>query len=175
MGGEGLVVASESDGRLFKWKHAGEELGKVPERLAKAVRELRTWAGDSRRAKLLPTCLVAGFERALHFASTKPRVGGPTKSKEKKAKDSRIEKAVDREAVAAWESTLTKYNDLDAIFANGVEDKTSLEEEFLAQIAADLVKDYGADAEDARQRATRIVKAEMGAAWGAWNRTRKTK
>merc|ERR1712083_617088 len=108
--GEGLVVASEADGRLFKWKHAGESLGKVPERLAKAVGELRTWAGDGRRARLLPPGLVAGFERVLHVASTKPRVGGPTKSKEKTEKEIKKEKAVDREAVAAWESTLTKYN-----------------------------------------------------------------
>lgn len=128
--GEGLVVASEADGRLFKWKHAGEGLGKVPERLAEAVSALHKWAGDGRRARLLPPGLVEAFELLLHVASTKPRVGGETKAKAKDDQQGKKEKAVDGEALEAWVSTLTKYDALDAVFAKGPEAKASLEAEF---------------------------------------------
>merc|ERR1712232_1046382 len=59
--GEGLVIASEADGRLFKWKHAGEELGKVPEQLSEAVKVLQGLTES--QAKLLPPGLLEIFER----------------------------------------------------------------------------------------------------------------
>merc|ERR1712139_80128 len=82
--GEGLVVASEADGKLFKWKHAGEELGKVPEKLEEAVRELRRLRdGSEVRTGLLPPDLgdlLEVFDILLRVATTKV---GAAKSVEK--------------------------------------------------------------------------------------------
>merc|ERR1712100_515538 len=70
--GEGLVVASELDGRLFKWKQSGENLGKVPEQLQKVVTALRALKG-SPKMNILPPNLLEIFERLL-LVATKPQV-----------------------------------------------------------------------------------------------------
>jgi len=69
--GEGLVVASDADGKLFKWKHAGEELGNIPAQMAKVVAIIRNLAG-SNQAECLPPGMLEFFERLLLVATTKP-------------------------------------------------------------------------------------------------------
>lgn len=166
--GEGLVVASEADARLFKWKHAGEGLGKVPEKLAKATAELQKWANSS-QASLLPPGLVQAFERLRLVAQTQPKPSGSSKEKaEKVEKKGKKGQATDAEALAAWESTLTKYDSLEALFAKGPEAKVALEMELIAQITADLEKDYEVESRTAQQRAMQMVKSEVGRAYGMW-------
>jgi hypothetical protein len=118
--GEGLVVASEADGKLFKWKHAGEELGKVPDKLEEAVRELRRLRNGSEiRTGLLPAGLLEDllevFDLLLRVATTKV---GAAKSVEKikpKAKPAK-EELQDTEAIAVFESAHKKIDLLDVYF-----------------------------------------------------------
>jgi len=165
--GEGLVVASEADGRLFKWKHGGEELGKVPEQLHEAVEVLRSVAGTP-TAELLPPGLLEVFERLLLVASTKP--AEPAGSAAPKANAKAGGAKGDSEAVAAWESALTKFDSLDSVFERGQEAQKLMQVELIEQVAKDLVKDYGASEKDSHQRAKRIVLTEMGKQFGIWKK-----
>lgn len=160
---EGLVVATEEDGSLFKWKQAGEELGKVPEQLAEAVAQLGQLAGTPRAAALLPEGLLGVFERLLLVATTKPQGTQNAASSEPKK-----EREEDTEALAVWHSALTKFECLEEAFQKGAQAKAS--QEFIEQVARDLVKDYAADEKAAQQRATRIVRSEVGKLYGAWRR-----
>lgn len=165
--GEGLVVASEADGRLFKWKHGGEELGKNPGQLAEAVAMLNEISHSDHAARFLPTGLLQVFEKLLQVATTKPpSLESPADStKQKKEKD------FDTEALAVWESALTKYDALDEVFGRGAAARTAREVELVEQMTQDLIKDYGACEKLARQRAAKVVKVEMGKSFGRWKKT----
>lgn len=168
--GEGLVIASEADGRLFKWKHAGEELGNVPTELAEAVETVRSIAG-SPEIHLFPEGLLEVLERLLLVATTKPAnpsVTGPD------AKDKKTSQG-DTQAMAVWESTLTKFDCLESVFERGKEAMKLMQDELMEQVAKDLVKDYGVSEKDARQRAARVVQKEMGQQFGKWKRTSQSK
>jgi len=164
--GEGLVVASEADGRLFKWKHSGEDLGKVPEQLAEAVQKLRSLAG-SPEAEKIPPGLLEVFERLLLVGTTTPTLAAAKHSSEAKPK---VGKQEDADALAVWTSALTKFDILEAAFAKGAEAKVCLEKELIEQVARDLEKDYGDTEKDARQRAMRVVQKEMGKRFGIWKK-----
>lgn len=164
--GEGLVIASEADGRFFKWKHAGEELGNVPTQLEEAVETLRKIAG-SPEAHLFPEGLLEVLERLLLVAITKPTnpsFAGPN-AKDKKAS------LGDTEAMAVWESTLTKFDCLESVFERGKEAMKRMQDELMEQVAKDLVKDYGVSEKEAQQRATRVVQKEVGQQFGKWKKT----
>merc|ERR1712048_1076540 len=162
--GEGLVIASEADGRLFKWKHAGEMLGNVPDQLAEAVEFLRSIEG-SPQAELLPAGLLEIFERLLLVATTKPAEPPTAVAKAK------VGLQVDTETIAVWESTLTKFDCLESVFERGDEARTILQAELTEQVTSDLVKDYGACEKDARQRAKKFVGMEMGKGFGVWRKS----
>jgi len=162
--GEGLVVASDADGRLFKWKHAGEELGKVPDQLAEGVEVLRSLVA-SPQADLLPQGLLDIFERLLLVATTKPVAIAAAVKKPKNGPQ------VDNEGIAVWESALTKFDCLESVFENGQEAQKLMQAQLIDQVAKDLVKDYGASEKDARLRAKRIVMTEMGKRFGIWKKS----
>lgn len=166
--GEGLVVASEADGRLFKWKNGGEDLGKVPEQLHEAVEVLRSIACTP-KVELLPPGLLEVFERLLLVATTKPCEPAASAATKAKAKGDNVKG--DTEAAAAWESALTKFDCLDSVFERGQEAQKLMQVELMEQVAKDLVKDYGASDKDAQQRAKRIVGVEMGKRFGVWKKT----
>mmetsp|Transcript_30357 Transcript_30357/g.66460 ORF Transcript_30357/g.66460 Transcript_30357/m.66460 type:complete len:416 (+) Transcript_30357:65-1312(+) len=153
---EGLVVCSEADGTLFKWKHGGEELGKVPEQLESTVRQLRE-LGD---CQLLPESILAICERLLLVATTRPQNN----------KLPKVVKEEDTEALAVWESSLTKYDSLEEVFQRGPEAKAARESELIRQVAMDLVKDYGATEEAAQKRAVQVVRAQVGRSFSAWRK-----
>merc|ERR1719251_547426 len=69
--GEGLVIASETDGRLFKFKHGGEEVGNVPAQLTQLVETLRGLQGTP-KASLFPESLLQVLEVLLQVAMKKP-------------------------------------------------------------------------------------------------------
>lgn len=161
--GEGLVVVSEADGTLFKWKHAGEELGKVPDELEEAVKMLRGVAA-SPQAELLPPGLLDVFERLLLVATTKPAEQDVVAPKAKP-------KSGDPDAVAVWESALTKFDCLESVFERGQEAQKLMQAELSEQVAKDLVKDYGVKEKDAQQRAKRVVVIEMGKRFGTWKKS----
>lgn len=164
--GEGFVVSSEADGKLFKWKHAGEDLGKVPEQLAKAVEALGGFAG-SHQIECLPSGLLEVFERLLLVATTNP-TGAIAPAETEKKKDCMPH--IDAEANAVWDSALTKYDDLDSFFGKGREALKFLQAELIEQVAKDLVKDYGATEQDANQRAKKVVMMETGKRLGIWKK-----
>ena len=47
------------------------------------------------------------------------------------------------DALAAWSSTLTKFDTLEATFSKGLEAKMALEGTLIEQVALDLETDYG--------------------------------
>eukprot|EP00928_Gymnodinium_smaydae_P016884 TRINITY_DN1639_c0_g1_i2.p1 TRINITY_DN1639_c0_g1~~TRINITY_DN1639_c0_g1_i2.p1 ORF type:complete len:420 (-),score=110.19 TRINITY_DN1639_c0_g1_i2:155-1414(-) len=157
--GEGFVVCSEADGRLFKWKHAGEELGKVPDQLGQVVQQLR--ALDD-KIKLLPADVLPAFERLLQVATTKPTEVVVN------AAPSKTSKEEDTAALAVWHSTLTKFEALEEVFERGGKAMASLQQEMIEQMWQDLVKDYGVKEKEAKQRATKVVRSETGKTFGAW-------
>eukprot|EP00927_Polykrikos_kofoidii_P038871 TRINITY_DN33312_c0_g1_i1.p1 TRINITY_DN33312_c0_g1~~TRINITY_DN33312_c0_g1_i1.p1 ORF type:complete len:439 (+),score=93.20 TRINITY_DN33312_c0_g1_i1:63-1319(+) len=156
---EGLVVASEADGTLLKWKHAGEELGKVPELLNEIVCQLRKIGS----CQLLPEGTLEVCERLLLVATTKPH----DSIVEKKAKPVKGE---DTEALAVWESALTKFDTLEEVFDRGAQAKQLREAELIEQVAWDLIADYGVADEEAQQRATKVVRREVGKSFGIWRK-----
>merc|ERR1712129_142672 len=160
MGGEGLVISSEADGTLFKWKHGGEELGKVPEQLDAIVRQLRQ-LGDN---QCLPDALLEVCERLLLVATTKPQTGKLPKVKKASGEDA--------EAIAVFESALTKYDVLEAVFEKGKEAMAARQSGLIEQVSKDLVKDYAAVEAEALKRATKVVRSQVGAQFGAWCRSR---
>jgi hypothetical protein len=168
--GEGLVVASGTNGKLFKWKHAGEELGKVPELLAEAVDALRGITA-SPQAGLLPEGLLHIFERLLLVATTKPAkpVAGNVVDKPDTKKNKGGSQG-DNEAIAVWESALTKFDCLESCFERGEDAKRLMQAELIDQVASDLVKDYGVEEKGAQQRAKRVVLTEMGKRFGIWKK-----
>merc|ERR1712007_307220 len=151
----------------FKWKHAGEELGKVPDRLAEAVKQLRELV-DSKQMEMLPEGLLGVFERLLLVATTKPQVAEVATSQPKQAKES------DAEALAVFHSALTKFDALEEVFERGAHAKAAREGELIEQIQRDLVKDYGLDEKAARQRATKVVRSEVGKVFGVWKRAQSS-
>jgi len=164
--GEGLVLASEADGTLFKWKHGGEDLGKVPEQLLEAVEALRSFAG-SPQAGLFPSGLLDVFERLLLVSNTKP---AEPASAAPKAKAKSGGSHGDSEALAVWESALTKFDCLESVFERGQDVQKLMQAELIEQVTKDLVKDYGSTEKDALLRAKRVVTTEMGKRFGIWKK-----
>jgi len=163
--GEGLVVASEADGRLFKWKQGGEDLGRVPEQLLEIVVALRDLAG-SPKAGLFPPGLLDVFERLLLVSNTKPvePVAAAPKAKGCGPKG-------DAEALAVWESALTKFDCLESVFERGQDAQKLMQAKLTEQVAMDLEKDYASTKKDAQLRAKRVVMVEMGKRFGIWKKT----
>lgn len=155
--GEGLVVASEVDGRLFKLKHGGEELGNMPELLQQAC---ETLGALEMRA---PSGMLEVFDGLRALATAKPIAQAATEPNAPKSA------AVDNEALMALESALTKFETLDEVFAKGQKAKALREKELIAEVARDLQKDYGDD-KTGVQRATKVVMRIVGARFGAWKR-----
>jgi len=154
---EGLVISSEADGKLFKWKHGGEELGNVPQQLDTIVRQLQQ-LGDN---QLLPEGLLEVCERLLLVATTKPSKNKP---KTKKAIGE------DAEGLAVFDSALTKFDVLEVVFEQGKEAMAAQQSELIEQVTKDLVKDYAAVEDEALKRATKVVRSQVGARFGAWGR-----
>jgi hypothetical protein len=73
--GEGMVVASSFDGRMFKLKHGGEECGKVPDRVSELI-DILIKANDEKDNELIAlleslfAVLKAG--RGMKFEEKKP-------------------------------------------------------------------------------------------------------
>lgn len=170
---EGLVLASAMDGRLFKWKNAGEELGKVPDQLRGAVERLQALSGRP-DAQLLLRGLLEVFERLLFVATLKPKEADKLAAGSKPGKAPAEAEARRAEARAVWESALTKFDDLEAVFAQGAQARQVLEEQLIKQISSDLTKDYGAGEKDAVQRATATVRSEVGKRFGTWKKSQSS-
>jgi hypothetical protein len=164
---EGLVLASATDGRFFKWKNAGEELGKVPDQLRETVARLLALS-ERPDAQLLLRGLLEVFERLLLVATPKPKEAGKLSKPGKAPAEAEARRA---EARAVWESALTKFDDLEAVFAQGAQARQVLEEQLIKQISSDLAKDYGAGEKDAVQRATATVRSEVGKRFGTWKKS----
>lgn len=156
--GEGIVVASEADGRLFKWKQASETSTMLTARLAEAVAGVRALK-HAAQAKL-PTGIVEVLELLLR-ATVKSEI--ITKRSPKA-----VVQALDPDAQAALESALTKC-DLEAAFSNGT--RAEIAEELVVQVAADLVKEYEVESAEAKLRATQVVRREVGRLLGIWMKT----
>eukprot|EP00933_Yihiella_yeosuensis_P024700 TRINITY_DN19144_c0_g1_i1.p1 TRINITY_DN19144_c0_g1~~TRINITY_DN19144_c0_g1_i1.p1 ORF type:complete len:434 (+),score=122.22 TRINITY_DN19144_c0_g1_i1:78-1379(+) len=158
--GEGLVVVSEADGTLFKLKHGGEELGKVPEQLAELVQDLKLLA--ARPSMQLPANLLEMCE-VVHLIATTvpagknaPKVPNVQKDKE------------DSDALAVFESALTKFDDVDSIFEKGGGAKSSFEKDLIEQVTKDLIKDYACSEKDAENRSKKMVKTQLGRRFHLW-------
>jgi len=162
--GEGLVVASE-DGKLFKLKHGGEELGKVPDQLAELVSVLEQL--PSSQFAELPEGILEACKGLLLIVNTKPCVK-PKVEKVRKVQEE------DTEALAAYMSALTKFNDLHSFFQKGAKAKSTMEQELSDQVAHDLVKDYGADVESAKKRSMKIVRQQVGREFGVWKKSQES-
>jgi len=156
--GEGIVVASEADGRLFKWKQAAETSTVLPARLAEAVAGVRALK-HAAQAKL-PTGIVEMLELLLR-ATVKSEI--IAKRPPKAAVQS-----IDPDAQAALASALTKC-DLEAAFSSG--NRAKLADELVVEVAADLVKEYEVESTEATLRATQVVKREVGRRLGIWMKT----
>ena len=73
--GEGMVIASSYDGRMFKLKHGGEECGKVPDRVSELIDILKNNADEKDNELIvlleyLFSVLKAG--RGMNFEEKKP-------------------------------------------------------------------------------------------------------
>jgi hypothetical protein len=158
-------VVSEADGRFFKLKHGGEELGRVPEQVQEVVDALSRLQDH----ELLPPGLLEVFQNLLQVVrNTKPPREEATRQKAAKRKQQQ-----DTEAFAVFESALTKIDHLDSIFGRGAEAKTAVEHLLVEQVAVDLVKDYNCNEETARQRAVNIVKMSVGRRFGEWKKMQR--
>lgn len=125
------------------------------------MRKLRV-LGDCR---LLPEGLLEVCERLLLVATAKPKDGKP----EKGAKEAK-QPAEDAEALAVWESALTKFEALEEVFQRGKRAMEARQSELIEQVAQDLVKDHGADEGEALKRATKVVRSQVGRSFGAWRK-----
>merc|ERR1719401_2577594 len=96
-------------------------------------------------ARLLPRGLLEVFERLLFVATAKPKEASKPAAGSKPEKAQAEAEARRAEARAVWESALTKFDDLEAVFAQGAQARQVLEEQLIEQISGDLAKDYGAD------------------------------
>ena len=162
--GEGLVVCSEPGAKLTKWKHGGEEAGQTPAMLAEAVELLRGLQGNT----MLPSGLLEICER-LQLVATSG--AGPKKTKAERMKEKQQMKAkADKDALAVWSSTLTKFDTLEATFSKGLEAKAVLEGKLIDQVALDLENDYGYESSKSRALAASVVKRETGKRYGQWKR-----
>jgi len=160
--GEGLVIASEADGRLFKFKHGGEELGNVPAQLTELVEKLRGLEGTP-KAVVLPESLLQVLEVMLQVVLKKPP------QPEKQAKQGQASKPTeDLECMAVLDSALTKFDCLEEVFVRGPDAKKAREAELIDQVSRDLVKDYGVAEKEALQRAKKVVLRVVGARFGSW-------
>lgn len=158
--GEGLVVASESDGKLFKWKHASQDTCQTGWRMAEAKETLRGIAGTP-QAERLPPGLLDIFERLYATATVAP-TGARPEAKDKSGS------RVDIEAVAVWERALTKIDSLESAFEQGEQVRKVLQAELIDAVASDLVEEYCANEIGAKKRAERVVSSEMGKRLSEW-------
>merc|ERR1719253_1084617 len=114
--------------------------------------------------ELLPPGLLEVFERLLLVATSKPAEQDVVVPKAKP-------KSGDPDAMAVWESALTKFDCLESVFERGLEVQKLIQAELSEQVAKDLMKDYGAKEKDAQQRAKRLVATEMGKRFGMWKKS----
>jgi len=162
--GEGVVVASAATGRLFKFKHGGEELGKVPDQLEELLTKLHSLPEEKRASMLCPGLVDAAA--ALHAVATFKPQGVKAKKEPKEPQ----EKKDDDEARVAFDSALTKFDVLEDVFARGADAKTKIMKDLVEQVEADLVKDYGVKAGEAQQRAKKAVARYVGIRFGEWKK-----
>merc|ERR1712187_102764 len=110
------------------------------------------------RRELLEIC------QAVHLiVTTKPKSNErPTKEAEAKRPDE------DREAMAAYQSALTKYDDLSATFQRGAQARDKIQKELLEEVFRDLVKDYHVVEDIALKRANKMVRQQVGKSYAAW-------
>lgn len=165
--GEGLVVASEADGRLFKLKHGGENLGRVPEQLGDLVEGLRR-LGAARREAALPAGLLEACETLLLVATTRPAEPERPKAPSTKAGPRTPQ---DPQALAAFESALTKDTALEEVFAQGKRATGQRTREIVEQVVRDLVKE-GEDTSAATTRAWRMVGFMVTMRHDSWKNAR---
>ena len=157
-------MCSEPGAKLTKWKHGGEEAGQTPAMLAEAVELLCGLQGNT----MLPSGLLEICER-LQLVATSG--AGPKKTKADRMKEKQQMKAkADKDALAVWSSTLTKFDTLEATFSKGLKAKAVLEGKLIDQVALDLENDYGYESSKSRALAASVVKRETGKRYGQWKR-----
>ena len=165
--GEGIVVSSEADGRLFKLKHADENIGQVPQLLQTLVSLLKRHVGTPQE-KHLPTGILEVCEQLLEIATSKPITVAPEISG--KRAPTPLVADTDAEASAAYESALTKFDDLSAAFAKGAEAMKQVQQLIIQQVCQDLEIDYSLDPATALRRARKFTLAAIGQAYGSWKK-----
>jgi len=99
--GEGMVVASALNGRMFKVKHGGEDCGNVPDKLYDGIEMLEKCPEMDKELDV--------FKNLQKIIKCKHKVV----EKEKPKPKAKTPAAVDEEATKAWESALTKEDSLD--------------------------------------------------------------
>jgi hypothetical protein len=155
--GEGLVIALEDCGSLFKWKNSAEELGNVPDQLREAVTIIQALTPDS--AKHLPPGVLQALEVLLLTSTAPTAVCQKGSAKQKKQQGKGDE---DADAFAAYTSALTKVDCPGDIFALGKQAMSTLQQSLIEDVSADLLKDFGADVVKAKKRATAMVNSQIG-------------
>jgi len=166
--GEGLVIALEGDGSLFKWKNYHEELGKVPDLLREAVTRIQALAHGSAGAKLISAGMLLALESLL-LTSTAPVCQNDTQQRKKQQlKES---KADDVEAFAAFTSALTKVDCPEDIFARGKAALAALQQSLIDDVTSDLIKDFGVADSAAKKRALAMVRSQIGKSYADWMRS----
>jgi len=168
--GEGLVIALEDGGSLFKWKNSTEELGNVPDRLREAVTAIQALNPDA--AKRLPSGVLEALE-VLLLTSTAPIPvcqKGFAKQKKQQGKGDEGKGDQDPEAFAAYTSALTKVDCPEDVFARGKQAMSTLQQSLIEDVSADLMKDFGADEVKAKKRATAMVNSQIGRRYGEFCR-----
>lgn len=163
--GEGLVIALEDSGSLFKWKSSTEELGNVPDQLREAVTIIQALTPDA--AKRLPSGVLEALEMLLLTSTAPTRVCPKGSAKQKKQQGKGDE---DAEAFAAFTSALTKVDCLEDVFALGKQAMSTMQQSLIEDVSADLVKDFGADELKAKRRANAMVNSQIGRRYGEFCR-----
>jgi len=154
--GEGMVVASSLNGRMFKVKHGGEDCGLVPDKLYDGVEMLEKAPEMEKELEVFRA--LQKIIKARHIEPVKVKV-------EPKAK---APAAVDEDAQKAWDSALTKEDTLEDQFKRG--EKVALTKRMVNQVKEDLVKDFGVDEKAATGRANKFVNATIGKLFGEWKK-----
>jgi hypothetical protein len=169
---EGVVVASEFDGTLFKLKHGSEKLGKVPEQLQEIVHTLRRFNGTHLQdiaRRMLPAGILEVCEVLLEIATAKVQTSASRVDNANRNPESG--KGADAEVAAAYESALTKVDDLFSTFSSGGHvAKAAAEQVIIEHVAADLEYEGICEKPEALRRATNFTLASVGKAYGEWKR-----
>jgi len=154
--GEGFVVASAHNGRMFKVKHGGEDCGSVPDKIQDCLEWLEKQETMDKELEVIQVLqkIIRSKHKVIEKKKPEPKAKAPVK--------------VDEEAQKAWDSALTKEDSLDDQFARG--EKAGLTKRMVNQVKEDLVKDYGVDEKAAMGRASKFVNSTMGKLFGEWKK-----